>query len=85
MGVGKLEREMQRLERYRLYWLKILGEPDDNTKAGLMYRMTGANMNLVNINVKLGENDPEPEQKLEPVSTVIFRGIEVNGQGRTYR
>jgi ADP-ribose pyrophosphatase len=30
-------------------------------------RMTGANMNLVTVNVKLGENDPEPEQKLEPV------------------
>jgi len=29
--------------------------------------MTGANMNLVTVNVKLGENDPEPEQKLEPV------------------
>jgi len=32
-----------------------------------MGRMTGANMNLVTINVKLGENDPEPEQKLDPV------------------
>ena len=30
-------------------------------------RMTGANMNLVTVNVKLGENDPEPDQKLEPV------------------
>jgi ADP-ribose pyrophosphatase len=29
--------------------------------------MTGANMNLVTVNVKLGENDPEPDQKLEPV------------------
>lgn len=33
-----------------------------------MDRMTGANMNLVTINVKLGENDNEPEQKLEPAS-----------------
>jgi hypothetical protein len=32
--------------------------------------MTGANMNLVTVNVKLGENDPEPEQKLEPVCLV---------------
>jgi hypothetical protein len=30
--------------------------------------MTGANMNLVTVDIKLGENDPEPEQKLEPVS-----------------
>lgn len=37
-----------------------------------MGRMTGANMNLVTINVKLNENDPEPEQKLDPVSTFIF-------------
>lgn len=32
-----------------------------------MTRMTGANMHLVTVNVKLGENDPEPEQKLDPV------------------
>jgi hypothetical protein len=32
-----------------------------------MTRMTGANMKLVTVNVKLGENDPEPEPKLEPV------------------
>ena len=31
-------------------------------------RMSGANMNLVTVNVKLGENDEEPEQKLDPVS-----------------
>jgi len=30
--------------------------------------MTGANMNLVTVNVKLGENDPDPEQHLEPVT-----------------
>jgi hypothetical protein len=29
--------------------------------------MTGANMNLVMVDIKLGENDPDPEQKLEPV------------------
>ena len=29
--------------------------------------MTGANMQLVTVNVKLGENDPEPDQHLEPV------------------
>jgi hypothetical protein len=27
--------------------------------------MTGANMNLVTVNVKLGENDAEPEQHLD--------------------
>lgn len=31
--------------------------------------MTGANMNLVTVNVKLGKNDAEPEQKLDPVSS----------------
>jgi len=36
-------------------------------------RMTGANMNLVTVNVKLGENDPEPEQKLEPVCDAVRR------------
>ena len=35
--------------------------------------MTGANMNLVTVNVKLGENDPEPEPKLEPVSLQLNR------------
>lgn len=29
--------------------------------------MTGANMNLVTVNVKLGENDEEPEQHLDDV------------------
>ena len=29
--------------------------------------MSGANMNLVTVNVKLGEKDEEPEQKLDPV------------------
>lgn len=33
--------------------------------------MSGANMHLVTVNVKLGENDPEPEQKLDPVSHAI--------------
>lgn len=28
-------------------------------------------MNLVTVNVKLGENDPEPEPKLEPVSVSL--------------
>lgn len=30
-------------------------------------RMSGANMNLVTVDIYMGENDPEPEQKLEPV------------------
>ena len=29
--------------------------------------MTGANMQLVTVNVQLGEDDPDPEQKLDPV------------------
>jgi hypothetical protein len=30
--------------------------------------MTGANMNLVTVNVKLGENDEDPQQHLDEVS-----------------
>jgi hypothetical protein len=68
MGLVKLEKEMRRLGKSRLYWSKILGElklKELRDQADI--RMTGANMNLVTVNVKLGENDPEPEQKLEPV------------------
>lgn len=51
-----------------------------------MTRMTGANMNLVTVNVKLGENDPEPEPKLEPVSTFLIRTEwPAERLGRTYR
>jgi hypothetical protein len=31
--------------------------------------MTGANFNLVTVKVKLGENDPDPEQHLDEVSS----------------
>lgn len=44
---------------------------DHRRSTELMIRMTGANMNLVTVNVKLGENDPEPEPKLEPVSVSL--------------
>jgi ADP-ribose pyrophosphatase len=43
--------------------------------------MTGANMNLVTINVKLGKNDPEPEQKLEPVCISIRGKLNADEQG----
>ena len=43
--------------------------------------MTGANMNLVTVNVKLGENDPEPEQKLEPVWYSTRGKVNANEQG----
>ena len=33
--------------------------------------MTGANMKLVTVNVKLGENDEDPEQHLDQVSHVF--------------
>lgn len=61
---------MPRWVKYRPYWSKIRGKytmPDGYAFDWLTGRMTGANMNLVTVNVKLGENDPEPEQKLEPV------------------
>lgn len=75
MVVGKQERGMRRLERSRLSWSRTLGECCPvNTGARLTDRMTGANMNLVTVNVKLGENDPEPEQKLEPVCTLAGSG-----------
>lgn len=40
-------------------------------------------MNLVTVNVKLGENDPKPEQKLEPVCySYSIRGkVNANEQG----
>ena len=38
-------------------------------------------MNLVTINVKLGENDPEPEQKLEPVCYSIRVKLDADEQG----
>ena len=34
--------------------------------------MTGANMNLVTVNVELGANDPEPDQHLEPVCPASY-------------
>jgi hypothetical protein len=34
--------------------------------------MTGANMKLVTVNVKLGENDEEPEQHLDDVSEAFI-------------
>ncbi|OCF75136.1 ADP-ribose pyrophosphatase [Kwoniella mangroviensis CBS 8886] len=37
--------------------------------------MSGANMHLVTVDVKLGENDPEPEQKLEPGEHIIKRVV----------
>ncbi|WWC88013.1 uncharacterized protein L201_002915 [Kwoniella dendrophila CBS 6074] len=37
--------------------------------------MTGANMNLVTVDIKLGENDPEPEQKLEPGEHIVKRVV----------
>jgi hypothetical protein len=49
--------------------------------------MTGANMHLVTVNVKLGENDPEPEQKLDPVGHEIYIGVvtaEANATGRAH-
>nr|XP_031858748.1 uncharacterized protein CI109_005843 [Kwoniella shandongensis]KAA5525820.1 hypothetical protein CI109_005843 [Kwoniella shandongensis] len=37
--------------------------------------MTGANMHLVTVNVKLGEHDPDPEQKLEPGEHIVKRVV----------
>ncbi|CAD6583324.1 MAG: hypothetical protein TREMPRED_003525 [Tremellales sp. Tagirdzhanova-0007] len=37
--------------------------------------MTGANMNLVTVNVELGANDPEPDQHLEPGEHIIRRVV----------
>jgi len=39
--------------------------------------MTGANMHLVTVNVKLGENDPEPEQKLDPGEHIVKKVVSV--------
>ena len=41
-------------------------------------RMSGANMILVTVNVMLGENDPEPDQHLDPVSLsiTVLRGAD---------
>ena len=38
-------------------------------------------MNLVTVNVKLGENDPEPEQKLEPVCIYNKQEMNADEQG----
>jgi ADP-ribose pyrophosphatase len=43
--------------------------------------MTGANMNLVTVNVKLGESDPEPEQKLEPVCVFDKKVLDADEKG----
>ncbi|WVR05703.1 hypothetical protein IAU60_002727 [Kwoniella sp. DSM 27419] len=37
--------------------------------------MSGANMNLVTVDVKLGENDEDPKQKLEPGEHIIKRVV----------
>ncbi|RXK35524.1 ADP-ribose pyrophosphatase [Tremella mesenterica] len=37
--------------------------------------MTGANMQLVTINVNLGKNDPEPQQKLDEGEHIVKRVI----------
>lgn len=38
-------------------------------------RMSGANMHLVIIDVKLGEHDPDPEQHLDQVSLHLATSI----------
>ncbi|KAK8865728.1 hypothetical protein IAR55_000874 [Kwoniella newhampshirensis] len=45
--------------------------------------MSGANMHLVTVNVKLGENDPDPEQKLEPGEHIIKRVVPLKYLHRT--
>jgi hypothetical protein len=35
--------------------------------------MTGANMNLVTVNVKLREDDTEPEQHLDQVGRPLYK------------
>ncbi|OCF45275.1 ADP-ribose pyrophosphatase [Kwoniella heveanensis CBS 569] len=37
--------------------------------------MSGANMNLVTVDVKLGENDPDPEQKLDEGEHIVKRVV----------
>jgi hypothetical protein len=36
--------------------------------------MTGANMKLVTVNVKLNEGDEDPEQHLDQVSLLLLEG-----------
>lgn len=38
-------------------------------------RMSGANMHLVIIHVKLGEHDPDPEQHLDDVSLHLATSV----------
>lgn len=43
--------------------------------------MTGANMNLVTVNVKLGENDEDPQQHLDEVRSM---NLSLSGQRTCY-
>lgn len=95
MEVERLEKVTQKSRAFRAYLSKTQGESRQSRRVShqsthvsrrvrgllLIGRMTGANMNLVTINVKLGENDPEPEQNLDPVCLdllySVIRGTEI--------
>jgi ADP-ribose pyrophosphatase len=55
--------------------VKDPGYVKDRARLDLTGSMTGANFNLVTVKVKLGENDPDPEQHLEEVSARIYTGL----------
>ncbi|KAI9635035.1 putative phosphoribosyl-ATP diphosphatase [Dioszegia hungarica] len=47
--------------------------------------MTGANMNLVTVNVKLGENDEDPQQHLDEGEHIIKRVIPLSDLHKTLK